>query len=65
MNGHGVAVWAGFAAFFGALLAVGLFDAFDPDQWVEYVGAVLVAAITGGAVYSKQRLDDARKEPRD
>ncbi len=61
MNGHEVALWAGVAAFFGSLLAVGIFDVLDLAQWTEYVGALLVALITAGSVYSKQRLDDAKK----
>jgi hypothetical protein len=60
MKGHEVALWAGVAAFFGSLLAVGIFDIINPDQWVEYIGALIVAFITAGAVYAKQRLDDAK-----
>lgn len=55
------ALWAGVAAFFGSLLAVGIFDVFNPDQWVQYVGAILVAAITAGGVYAKERLTVARQ----
>jgi hypothetical protein len=62
VNGHEIAIWSGIAAFFGSLLAVGLFDVFDPSQAVQYLGAILVAAITAGAVYSKQRLDDAKEK---
>jgi hypothetical protein len=62
MNGHEVALWAGVAAFFGSLLAIGVFDILDPDKWVEYLGSILVALITAGSVYAKQRLDDAKKE---
>ena len=58
-----VSLWAAAAAFFGSLLAVGIFDAFNPDQWVESVGALLVAAITGGGVYAKERLGFAQKRP--
>jgi hypothetical protein len=61
MNGHQIALWAGVAAFFGSLLAIGIFDILNPNQWAEYLGAFIVAGITGGAVYSKQRLDDAKK----
>jgi hypothetical protein len=61
---HDVAVWAGAAAFFGSLLAVGIFDIINPDQLAEYLGAFIVAGITGGAVYSKERLNAAkRSEP--
>jgi hypothetical protein len=59
---HDVALWAGVAAFFGSLLAIGVFDVLDPDQWVEYLGALIVAAVTAGGVYAKQRLDDAKRE---
>lgn len=63
MNGkHEVALWAGVAAFFASLLAVGIFDILNPDQFLEYLGAFLVAGITAGSVYAKERLDDAKKE---
>ena len=56
-----VSLWAGAAAFFGSLLAIGIFDVLNLDQWAEYLCAVLVAGITGGAVYSKERLGFAKK----
>jgi hypothetical protein len=56
-----VALWAGVAAFFGSLLAIGIFDILQPDQWQEYLGSLIVAFITAGGVYAKQRLDDAKK----
>ena len=62
MRNHQVALWAGISSFFGTLLAVGIFDVFNPDQLVEYVGAILVAAITGGSVYAKTRYDEVKKE---
>lgn len=62
MNGHAIALWSGVAAFFASLLAIGIFDVFDPAQAYEYLGALLVAGITAGSVYAKQRLDDAKKE---
>lgn len=61
MNGHEVALWAGVFSFFGSLLAIGIFDVFNPDQWVEYLGALIVAFITAGSVYAQQRLADAKK----
>lgn len=60
--GKSVALWAGVSSFFGTLLAIGIFDVFNPGKVYEYLGAVIVAVITGGAVYSKQRLDYAKKE---
>jgi len=61
MNGNQVALWAGVAAFFSSLLAVGIFDVFDPAQMYQYLSAIIVAFITGGSVYAKQRYDDAKK----
>lgn len=61
MNGHEVALWSGVAAFFGSLLAIGIFDVLNPEQWVQYLGALIVAAITAGAVYAKERLSDAKR----
>jgi hypothetical protein len=58
---HEIALWSGVAAFFGSLLAIGIFDVFNPAEYVQYFGALLVAFITAGSVYSKQRLDDAKK----
>lgn len=58
---HEVALWAGAVAFFSSLLAVGIFDVFEPDMWVEYIGALIIALVTGGSVYAKQRYDDAKK----
>ena len=39
-----------------------MFDVFNPDQIVEYVGAIIVAIITAGSVYAKERLDAAKRE---
>ena len=64
-RGHEIALWSGVASFFATLLAIGIFDVFNPDQWVEYVGAVLVAFITAGSVYAKQRLDDAKRDEKE
>lgn len=61
MRGHDIALWSGVFAFFGSLIAVGVFDVFNADQWVEYIGAIIVAFITGGSVYAKERLDEAKK----
>jgi hypothetical protein len=60
MNGHELALWAGVVAFFGSLLAVGVFDLINPDKVWEYMSALIVAGITGGSVYAKQRYDDAK-----
>lgn len=57
-----MALWAALASFFATLLAVGVFDIFDPSQALQYAGAFIVAALTGGGVYAKQRLDDAKAQ---
>jgi hypothetical protein len=63
MNGrHQVAVWAAAAAFFGSLLAVWIFVFVDPQEDYAYLEAFLVAFVTGGAVYVKVRLDEAKRE---
>ena len=59
---HDIALWAGVAAFFGSLLAIGAFDIISPARALEYLGAIVVAFITAGGVYAKQRLDDAKRE---
>ena len=59
-----VALWAGTAAFFGSLLAVGIFDLIDRHGWYDLIASMIVAGITAGAVYSKQRLDDAKRVDR-
>lgn len=66
MNGkHDVALWAGVFSFLSTLLAIGIFDVFNPDQWIEYIGALLVAGITGASIYAKQRLDDAKSKKKE
>jgi hypothetical protein len=65
MRGHEVALWSGVFAFFGSLIAVGIFDVLSPSQVWEYLGALIVAFITAGSVYAKQRLNDAEKKNSD
>ena len=62
MRRHEVALWAGVAAFFSSLLAIGVIDILAPDEILRFLSSLIVALITGGAVYSKQRLDDAKAE---
>ena len=59
---HQVALWAGVAAFFGSLLTISVVDVLNPDQLVQYLAAFIVAGITAGAVYSKERLSAAKRE---
>lgn len=58
---HQVALWAGIAAFFSTILAIGAIDILDPSDRVQFVGGIVVGLITAGAVYAKQRLDDAKR----
>jgi hypothetical protein len=62
---HDVALWAGAAAFCGSLLTIGVFDILNPDKLVEYLGSLIVAAITAGGVYSKERLNAAKREQKE
>lgn len=62
MKGHDIALWSAAAAFFATLLAEGIFDVINPDQGWDYLAAIIVAFITGGSIYAKQRLDEAKKE---
>ena len=57
---HAVALWAGVSAFFASLLAVGIFDLFNAAKWLNLLSSIVVAAVTAGGVYAKQRLDDAK-----
>jgi hypothetical protein len=59
---HQVALWAGVAAFFGSLATIGAIEVINPAQLVKFAGSLVVAVITGGTVYAKQRLDDAKRE---
>ena len=61
MNGHQIAVWAAVSAVFGSLLANGAIDFFSRTGNAEFAGSVLIALITAGGVYAKQRLDDAKQ----
>ena len=56
------ALWAGLAAFFGSLLAIGALDILNPGNALEYLGSLIVAVITAGAVYSKERLEGAKQK---
>jgi hypothetical protein len=60
MNGHEVALWAGVAAFFGSLATIGAIEVINPAQILKLAGSLVVAVITAGGVYAKQRLDDAK-----
>jgi hypothetical protein len=62
MKKHEVALWAGIAAFFGSLLTIGVVDIINPHQFLKYLGSFIIAFITAGAVYAKQRYDDAKTE---
>lgn len=59
---HDVALWAGAAAFFGSMAAITAIDILNPSDLVGFIGALVVAIITAGSVYSKERLDAAKRE---
>lgn len=60
-NHNQLALWAGITAFFSTLLAIGAINIFDPSDRVRFAGGVFVGLITGGAVYSRQRLNDEKQ----
>lgn len=62
MEGHEIALWSAVASFFGSLLAIGIIDLLNTHDWLNFLGAFLVAFITGGSVYAKGRVDDAKKK---
>jgi hypothetical protein len=59
---HSVALWAGVAAFFGSLLAIGTLEILDPADLIKLAGSIFVALVTGGSVYAHERLEDAKRE---
>lgn len=61
MRDNHLALWAAVSAFFGSILAIGAIDILTPGDRAQFIGAVFVAAITAGAVYAKQKLDDAKQ----
>ena len=62
-KGNEVSLWAGVAAFFGSILAVGAFDLFNIEGAAQFALSLVVGAFTGGAVYAKERLGFAKKRP--
>jgi hypothetical protein len=62
MKKNQLALWAGVSAFFATLLAVGAIDILNPSDQASLLSGVVVGLITAGAVYSKQRLVDAKDE---
>ena len=55
-----VSLWAALAAFFGSILAIGTIEILNPNDFVKFATSLFVAAITGGAVYSRERLGYAK-----
>jgi hypothetical protein len=56
-----VALWGGVSAFFATLIGIGVIDVINAGGRWELLNGVFVGLITGGAVYAKQKLDDARE----
>lgn len=61
MKKNQLALWAGVSAFFATLLAVGAIDILNPSDQASLLSGVVVGLITAGAVYSKQRMTDAKE----
>jgi len=60
MRNH-VALWGGVSAFFATLLGLGIIDLANTSDRYQLLNGVFVGLITGGAVFAKQKWDDAKK----
>jgi hypothetical protein len=54
-------LWAGLAAFFGNIVGLKVLELISGDDWAQIAGAVVVSALVGAGVYSRERLAAARK----
>jgi len=63
-SGHSIALWAGLTALFGNLAAVHIIALLGnaSSEYSKAVAAVITSLVVAGAVYSKQRWDDAKAE---
>lgn len=60
---HTVAWWAGLSAFFSNLIALKVIDIVNGDgKTVQFIAAIVTSIVVACAVYTKQRLDEAKKE---
>lgn len=60
MNKHPVAIWSASVSFFATILAIGAIDILNPSDRLQFVSSVFVGLVTGGAVYARERLHDAK-----
>lgn len=58
---HEIAIWSAAAAFFATVLAIGAIDILNPSDRLRFLSGVFVGLVTGGAVYARERLNDAKK----
>lgn len=61
---HDIAVWAGITSFFCTVVAIITVDILEPGHALQFLGALIIGLLTGGGVYAKQRLDDAKTQQR-
>jgi hypothetical protein len=57
---HNVALWAGVSAFFGNIVALQIIEIVNGGDWLKFGGAVVSSLLVAGAVYSRERLNDAK-----
>jgi hypothetical protein len=58
-----VALWAGLSAFFSSLVSLKVFDLLLGNSDVRRIlEATLVSVAVAGSMYTRQRLDEAKKE---
>ena len=63
-GGHSIALWAGLTALFGNLAAVHVIALLgnESSEYSKAIAALVTSVVVAGAVYSKQRWDDAKRE---
>lgn len=58
---HEVALWAGLSAFFSNIIALKAIDLINGGgMTVQFIAAIVTSLVVAGAVYAKQRLDEAK-----
>jgi hypothetical protein len=59
---HDVALWAAFAAFFGNIVGLEVLDRITDSDVVAVLEGLIVSLFVAGAVYSRERLLDAKRD---
>jgi hypothetical protein len=62
IKGHQVARWSAASSFFATIGAIGAINILDPNDRLRFISAVFVGMVTGGAVYTRERLTESKTE---